>query len=342
MIGGEHYLIAPAPVEDSLGQQLERNLGRITFFATGRDALASLLVSLHPTVVHLPNLICASVHDACRAAGKTPETYCIGPDFLHESGLETTAQASSIVFVMHYFGVRNDSLMQQARATGDIIVSDVTHLLLDRAGIIEVARRSDYLIASMRKSGPFPDGGFVSSMSRDIPESTRGLRENFFALRAAGLLSRGFSAAQDFSDDENFHLLKRAEELLDASEPADFACSQLSQRLAYSISVPLQAAAIRRNIAVLGDELRGHCLAPVDLTVVSPYFPCIFESMEIRDRVRSELARHRCFLPVHWPTTGVSNPSPLSDLSLSIPSDARYGEQAMRLIAETIVSCLSK
>ena len=342
MIGGEHYLIAPAPVDDNLGQQLELNLGQIAFFATGRDALASLLVSLHPTVLHLPNLICASVHDACRAAGKTPVTYSIGPDFLHESGLETTVREPSIVFVMHYFGVRNDSLMQQARANGDIIVSDVTHLLFDRAGIMEVARRSDYLIASLRKSGPFPDGGFVSSMTRDIPKSTRGLRENFFALRAAGLLSRGFSAAQDFSDDENFHLLKRAEELLDASDPAEFACSQLSRRLAYAVSVPLEAAAIRRNIEVLGVELREHCLAPADHTVISPYFPCIFESVDIRDRVRSELAKHRCFFPVHWPTAGVPDPSSLSDLSLSIPCDARYGEQAMRFIAETMVSCLTK
>lgn len=342
MIGGEHYLNAPAPVEDSLGQQLERNLGRVTFFATGRDALASLLVSLHPIVVHLPNLICASVHDACRAAGKTPESYCIGSDFLHESGMETTAHAPSIVFVMHYFGIRNDSLMQQARATGDIIVSDVTHLLFDRAGIMEVAMRSDYLIASLRKSGPFPDGGFVSSMTRAIPGSSGGLRENFFALRAAGLLSRGFSAAQGFSDDENFHLLKRAEELLDASEPADFACSQLSRRLAYAVSVPLAAAAIRRNIAVLGDELREHCLALADSRVITPYFPCIFDSVEIRDRVRSELARHRCFLPVHWPAAGVPAPSPLSDLSLSIPCDARYGEQAMQFIAESIVTCLPK
>ena len=342
MIGGEHYLAASAPVEDSLGQDLERNLGRIAFFATGRDALASLLVSLHPTVVHLPNLICASVYDACRAAGKTPETSCIGPDFLHESGFETTAQAQSIIFVMHYFGVRNDSLMRQARANGDIIVSDVTHLLFDRAGIMAVARRSDYLIASLRKSGPFPDGGFVSSMTREIPKSTRGLRENFLALRAAGLLSRGFSAVQDFSDDENFYLLKRAEELLDASEPADFACSQLSRRLTYAISVPLEAAAIQRNIAILGDELREHCLAPANLTVISPYFPCIFESVEIRDRVRSELARHRCFFPVHWPTAGVPDPSSLSDLSLSIPSDSRYGEQTMRFIVETIVSCLTK
>lgn len=340
MIGGEHYLRGPSPVDDNLGDLLEGRLGRISFFATGRDALATLLASLPPAVVHLPDLMCASVHDACLAAEKTRTIYRIGTDLLHASGLDTDGTAPTIAFVMHYFGVRNLELMQEARATGAIVVSDVTHLLFDLAGLLEVARHSDYLVASLRKSGAFPDGGFVSSLSHPTPEPARGLREAFVAYRAAGLISRGFSAARNFADDENFHLLKRAEEQLDASTPSDFACSHLSRQLAHSISVPAAASAIRRNIAVLQASLPANCTLPRSPALITPYLPCFFASREIRDQVRRELADHRCFFPVHWPATGLPQPSLLSELSLSIPCDARYGEQAMRSIAEIITSCL--
>lgn len=339
MIGGEHFLIAPAPVEDSLGELLEGNLGYISFFASGRDALATLLAALPQAAVCLPDLMCASVHDACRVARKTCTIYRIGADFLHDEAA-TARTPPSIVFVMHYFGVRNEALIRQARNTGSTVISDVTHLLFDRVGLLEVARQSDFLIASLRKSGPFPDGGFVSSLQHRPPSPARGLREDFFAIRAAGLWSRGLSAAQGFSDDENFHLLKRAEASLDASEPADFSCSHLSRRLAHTVPVDATAEAIRRNIGVLATGLREYVMVQGAASLISPYFPCIFDSGELRDHVRHALAARRFYFPVHWPSAGLPVPSPLATRSMSIPCDARYDEPVMHSILKVIESCL--
>lgn len=341
MIGGEHFLSAPAPVEGSLGELLERDLGYISFFASGRDALATLLAALPQAAVSLPDLMCASVHDACRSARKACKIYRIGADFLHEDAA-AAGTAPSIVFVMHYFGVRNEALMRQARNAGSTVVSDVTHLLFDRVGLLEVARHSDFLIASLRKSGPFPDGGFVSSLQHRTPPPARGLREDFLSMRAAGLWSRGLSAAQGFSDDENFHLLKSAEASLDASEPADFACSHLSRRLARTVSVDATAAAIRRNIGVLATGLREHVNVPNATSLISPYFPCIFDSGELRDHVRHALAARRFFFPVHWPSAGLPVPSLLATRSLSIPCDARYDGPVMQAILKVIESCLPR
>lgn len=341
MIGGEHFLAAPKPVEDSLGELLERELGCIAFFATGRDALATLLASLPETSVRLPDLMCASVHAACRAAGKSLEFYPVGTDFLHTPGVDMDWEGPGITFVMHYFGIRNDALMRRAKAAGHTVVSDVSHLLFDCKGLGEVACHSDFLIASLRKSGPFPDGGFISSLTRRPVEPGRGLREEFFASRAAGLLSRGFSAACGFVDDENFYLLKGAEESLDGSEPGDFGCSQLSRQLTRSIPVASTAAAIRRNIEVL-DALHTRCIVPLDDTLITPYVPCLFDSRETRDKVRSALAARHCFFPVHWPAAGLPVESPLSTLSLNIPCDARYDEHAMRFVVEIIESCLPR
>ena len=178
MIGGEYFPITPAPVEDSLSAMLQRSLGGISFFASGRDALATLLAVLPQAAVSLPSLICSSVYDVCRAAKKTCIFYHIGENFLHDKAA-TAIRSPSIVFVMHYFGVHNEALIRQARNTGPTVISDVTHLLFDRVGLLEVARTSDFLIASLRKSGPFPDGGFISSLKYPVPTPKRGLREDF-------------------------------------------------------------------------------------------------------------------------------------------------------------------
>jgi hypothetical protein len=341
MIGGEHFLPVPASVDHSLGQLLESELGRVGFFATGRDALATLLTSLRAPLIHLPDLMCASVHNACHAAGKERAIYRIGTDYLHEPGVDEGWTTPSIVFAMHYFGIRDDVLMQRARAAGHTVVSDVTHLLFDADGLRETARQSDYLIASLRKSGPFPDGGFVSSLAHATVAPKRGPRNDFFALRAAGLISRGFSAAHDFNNDENFLLLKQAEEELDDSGPGDFGCSYLSRQLARTVSVADSSRAIRRNVAVLRDGLRNRCWVP-DRDLVSPYFPCLFSSRGQRDRVRAALAAGRFFFPVHWPATGMSSPSQLAERGLSVPCDARYGEPHMRAALEVIQSCLPR
>lgn len=339
MIGGEHYFPVPATVPDSLGQLFQDRLGHLSLFASGRDALVTLLGSLPASHLYLPDLMCSSVHDAAGAAGKKPVIYKITPDFMHEADTAFDLPVPSVVFVMHYFGLRNDALMHRAKQAGHIVVSDVTHLLFDQDGLVETARQSDYLIASLRKSGPFPDGGFVSSLAHPVAPPRKGLRESFFALRTAGLMSRGFAAAQGFGDDENFVLLKQAEEALDASEPADFSCSYLSRRLLHVISVPSSADAIRRNTAVLSSGLKNLCKVP-GRDLLSPYFPCLFESHEIRDQVRSALAARRFFFPVHWPATGQYPSSSLSARYLSIPCDARYNEHQMRASLEIIASCL--
>jgi len=70
MIGGEYYF-SPSPVaSNSLASMLNRELGTIEFYSTGRDALYSLLFSLSQKNIYLPDLICHSVNQACVSAGK--------------------------------------------------------------------------------------------------------------------------------------------------------------------------------------------------------------------------------------------------------------------------------
>jgi hypothetical protein len=341
MIGGEHYLAPPARVERNLAASLERALGKFSLFSTGRDALFALLQSLPQSIVHLPDLMCHSVPRACEAAGKQVRLYAVGGD-LREAGPGLPGEAGECVLVMHYFGVANDALAARARAAGCLVISDVTHMLFNETALGRIAQASDYVFGSLRKSGPFPDGAFVASRTHALAQPGRSMRQDFVTLRAAALLSRGLSAAGGFVDDENFGWLRQAEALLDACDAADYACSHLGRELLHTVDPHADAARMQANMAVLATALEGTCVLPCSACGPSPYFLCLFGSRAERDAVRAELAGRRTYPPVHWDTGWSPRPSPLSDLGLSIPCDARYDTTQMQSTANTILACLKR
>lgn len=340
MIGGEHYLTPPARVENSLGEMLEKTTGEMVFFSTGRDALFSLLVSLPHRSIYLPDLVCASVHQACVAAGKVIVSYPLEPELLDSSQLDLQEAQSSCLLVMHYFGVANLPLLSRARQAGITVISDVTHMLFNPRQLAQIAQESDYLIASLRKSGAFPDGGFVSSCLEPLVQATLPIRERFFSLRAAGLLSRGFSAQKNFCDDENFHLLRTAESVIDQSNPGAHQCSYLTRRLLFTVDVDAAALKMNDNMQILAANLKSSCTTPCQPGFTSPYFCCFFRNRKERDFVRTQLAARKYLCPVHWDTSSLPTPSPLSKRCLSIPCDARYNSIDMNDVASIIESCI--
>ena len=313
--------------------------GETSFFASGRDALASLLTKLPYGTVHLPDLICQSVYQACQYAGKEVRTYQIEPDLINTHS-ELCAEGSCII-VMHYFGVANEQLIRRAKSLGMTVISDVTHMLFNPGQMDFLSSASDYLVASLRKSGPFPDGGFISSRRHRVPLASKGLREAFFTLRTTGLFSRGFSARQDFINDENFALLRKAESLLDQSLLGDFECSYLSMELLRTIGVDESARKMIKNISMLSSKIIGSYKTICTTSAPSPYYVCLFENQEKRDLIKSTLTKHQYFFPVHWDTHYAQQPSLLSDLMFSIPCDTRYNEADMESIALIINSCLT-
>jgi hypothetical protein len=341
MIGGEHFLRAPAPVADSMAAMLARRVGAASLFASGRDALYGLLVALPERIVYLPDLICRSVFDACTTAGMQVVFYQTGAD-LHEATLPAGAGAGACVVVMHYFGRQNHGLLESAKTSGATILSDVTHMLFAPDSLEAIAAASDYVFASLRKSGPFPDGGFVASRQRPAVDATGPVRDDFVAWRAAGLLSRGFSAAQDFPDDENLRWTRQAEAILDASPPGDHRASFLSRELLRTVAMDEAIVRTRRNMEVLSELLHAACNCFSTADAPSPYFLCTFASKTQRDAVRAELAQHRFYFPVHWDTSWQEEGHPFSDTGLSIPCDGRYGERQMKAAAGVILACLAR
>ncbi len=340
MIGGEHFLSPPHPVEHSLGNMLESAGGGISYFATGRDALYVLLTNLPEKILYLPDLMCVSIYRACLQAGKEVRTYKMKPDLVQLESCDSELTSNSCLLVMHYFGMTNADLIHRAKSLGIKTISDVTHILFNQNQMSFIGAQSDYLVASLRKSGPFPDGGFLSSCHHFVPSPSSEIREEFFALRAAGLLSRGFSSKHAFNNDENFQMLRKAESLIDQSPAGDYACSYYTRGLLSTISVQENATHIIRNIRTLSTLLQGSCGAVTNQMSPSPYYACLFKDQNERDAVRSQLASEQYFCPIHWDTSEMPIPSHLSLRILSIPCDSRYRETDMEAVASVITSCV--
>jgi hypothetical protein len=340
MIGGEHYLPMLPAVDNSLGKLLEYELGRISYFATGRDALFTLLQKLPNQMIYLPDLICYSVYQACLAAKKKVVFYSITSAFMHSESIELELDRTACLFVMHYFGMANFGLIHKAKEKGLLVISDVTHLLFNSKDLKELAFYSDYLVASLRKTGPFPDGGFVSSQSGIMVSPSESIREEFFSLRAAGLLSRGCAARANFDNDENFFLLQKAEQGLDKSAPGSYQCSYFSKKMLFIQDMTYCIDKTNRNMQVLMTQIVHHSILMNQLNRPSPFVVCLFENELTRDLILKKLAEHRCFFPVHWRSDKLPVQSFLATRSFSIPCDARYDTEEMALVSGIINLCL--
>jgi hypothetical protein len=341
MIGGEHFLLPPRTVVNSMMNMLAETATNLSFFASGRDAFYSLLRTLPHKAVYLPDLICGSVYLACLQAGKAVNSYRMTSNLVQHETVLPAQELPSCLMVMHYFGLTNWELMRNAKSLGMTVISDVTHMLFNRDQMKFICEHSDYLVASLRKSGPFPDGGFLLSCHHSVPSPSRGIREDFFSLRAAGLLSRGFSAGSGFSNDENFHLLQKAEGLIDQSPAGDYQCSYFTRKLLETINIDENAKLILGNATTLSNLLSG-CCGTVNIAVgPSPYYLCLFQHQEERDAARAQLASRQYFCPIHWDTSQMPTPSPLSSHILSIPCDARYTSVDMGSVATVIKACIN-
>lgn len=230
------------------------------------------------------------------------------------------------VLAIHYFGAMQNDLLSTIRDHGAIGVSDSTHLLFSESAWQESLHESDWVIGSLRKSGPFPDGAFCIGTKATPPKATMAYRKDFWIPRAAALLSRGASASQGFLDDENFLIFREAEETLDGSPAGPHAMSFLSQGLLGFLPLTTQRDVAARHNRYLLELLPTSLIHPAAKNAVSPFFPCVFTTREERDSVRDTLARQRIFLPVHWDTSFMVTPHLLSDRIMSIPCDGRYDE----------------
>ena len=148
------------------------------FYQSGRNAIEELMkyMQKHMDIqkILLPDFVCKTVTDAVERSGMMYEKYCVDCNFevqLEEIQKKIESGIKSI-YIVQYFGKRNTpefiSSIAEWKKQGIIIVEDITMSLYSKKeneiGI------GNYILGSLRKWLPIPDGAFVSTLDQGLPD----------------------------------------------------------------------------------------------------------------------------------------------------------------------------
>lgn len=331
-IGGE-FEIFPADLGGAAGAGAWPNLPghHLRRCDTGRSALSLVLADWRrrrpgAETVWLPHYVCPSVVDAARAAGFRLAWY---DDLPGRGGTLPPAGDDDIVLTVHYFGFLNPVIAGLGARRWALIEDAV-----QAAYTTGIGATGDYVIASLRKWWPAPDGALAGARQPWAgPADLLPPDEAFVSRRLAAKLLRGALTGED----RFLGWIARSEEGLSPAAPRQL--SWLSEMM-LGAADPAGAAARRRaNWALLASGLAD--VAPLfsDLPdgVVPLTFPVIVADGR-RDALRQHLAARAIFCPIHW--ADLTDPPPsaraLADGILSLPIDQRYGPADMRRILDAL------
>lgn len=150
------------------------------FYQSGRNAIEELFRYLKNNsnieAVIMPDYICQTVKDAAVRAEIEIKEYRINREYETKvDDIEKNLSINTCVYICHYFGKPlSEKLIKKIRKWRDkriIVIEDITMSLLssDTDGI----GFGDYVIGSLRKWFPIPDGGFVSSDCCNLPDGAK-------------------------------------------------------------------------------------------------------------------------------------------------------------------------
>ena len=253
----------------------------------------------------------------------------------------------SIVFVHPYYGIDTwkeaRHLLGEWKKNGICIMEDVTQsYYLDHVG-----KEADYIVASLRKWYPIPDGGVLAS-DFDISEGMI-QPEGKFAARKAEILKGKWN----YLNGLDYGLCHKAEFLRENQEAEEWLDSYSGISSVSSLAAGILSH-IDEGMCKQRREGNYQCLEK-GIQWGKEIFPLISRTLEEgrsplyfpiyvhgRERLQVYLSSHGIYAPVLWPL-GIENGKFLTGDEefiykhlLALPMDQRYGREEMEYIIDTI------
>ena len=340
MIGGEYYLypeLLGKETNNSFYNYLKINIDDIEYFSTGRDAIYTLVNSLESRRIWLPNYLCRSIYDPINKAGKEILFYKINMDLSISEDFIKEIKDGDIVFIINYFGIIQNNIYEQLKKKDIKTISDITHSLINMDKISYIVEISDFIICSLRKIGPFPDGAFLGSDKLDLPSCKNSIREDFSFKRAGAMLSRGYSKMNNFKNDENFTVFIKMEKMLDNTEDYGYKMSYFSKNILKRFDFEKVYKKTKNNFNYLKNNIvKNKKLKLINKQYLSQFIILFCNTENYRDYIRNKLAKSKIFCPIHWDMSWLIKENNISNRILSIPCDYRYNLVNMKFITSKL------
>lgn len=305
---------------------------------SGRDTLKAIAREYKESVALLPALACDSMVHPFELYGHKVQYYKLNEDYSIDLDSIEIGDGVHLFLYADYFGrpAISDESLEKLREQGDIIfIEDRTHnLIWDRL----YSFQPDYIIASLRKWLPIPDGGFLwgkitKSLGNDTFFSTK-------RLKAQCMRHEFLCCGDEKIKNEYRKIFSTVSTLIDDDEPS--AMSAYAYALAKNTDWD-KVRSIRRDNA----EALSYILS------TSPYIRLIQKetgmsdlyvpfTVQNRDEVQRRLSAEGVFNTIIWPLMdeqkSVCSVAKFTEENmLAAPCDQRYSKEDMKTIGNEIV-----
>lgn len=348
---GSYFWLDPKEINFSLKNKNEKpnkwlpKVQDSTLTYSGRNAISIALKDIQSKhkikKAYIPSYCCISMVQPFIELNITYDFYGIT---LQDSGFEycipDTLNSESVIIIMSYFGAdldKVDKLIKDIKGKGAIVIEDISHSLLSIGGY---SRKSDYLVASLRKWFPIPTGGWLGIKKGQLTIKPDKESDRSVEGKIEGMLEKFDYISGEIKGKESF-LIKNAKFDGELAKVKDYMkIDSLSNQILNLIDIKDIEIQRKNNALRLIEglkELKSEQIFFLNLNYreITPLFVPIFLSSTHRDSLRNFLISKGIYCPVHWPEI-MGAPSGVRENELSLICDQRYDIKDMNYIINCI------
>lgn len=321
----------------------------VSFLSTCRSAITEIIksVSNKSLVAFVPSFTCHVCVEPFIRAGFEVYPYKVEKDLTVDwiqFEKDVVKLKPSIVLIHSYFGINtikgNENVIKQLRETGVTVIEDLTH------GMFSSFDRMDanYLIGSIRKWFPIPDGAFIKGQKNNINILQED--EELVSIKEKALLMKGYYLEEHSEENRNYREVGiEAERFLDSREHT-YLMSSVSKKICNSYDINMIKNQRRENYNTLYDCIAGCAVATPVLGKCSkieiPYmFPVFIK--EQRADFQKYMVSNKVFPTIIWGCPDAlqkkidKNAQYIYEHILCFHCDQRYSANDMKRVGELIL-----
>jgi hypothetical protein len=313
-----------------------------SFFRDGRQAIKSVLLNINELkdmTCYLPAYLCYSILQPFKELNLNVRFYN------HQHPLKPAINENikkSLVYIIDYFGTEfasNEDICKFLE--NNIVILDITHSIFDR-NRFEIEHENFYLISSLRKVFPVPDGGvlyYTNSKFKANKSFPKGYENMLEAMILKSFYLKNHTETKKYflSLYKNYEVDKDNDSIQLQDIPS------ISLYILKNIDISNIIARRTKNLKFMYENIsdKRHLLFNHD-DIKSPFtLPLISENEEKRDAVKEVLIEEDIYPPMHWDIQNIIPKSHLyehglSKKILSVPIDQRYDDEDMSKVVNII------
>lgn len=332
-IGSEFWL------EDKKIEQYEiQNDNKKLFLLSGRTAIDYVLDIIENKKInkaYLPSYCCQSMIDPFKDRNIQIDFYTVkfeNGNFVYDIDCNKNCD---IFFAMNYFGFNQynmDYYIEQFKKRNICVIEDSTHSILSKR---KYNKKSDFVVASLRKWFPIISGGLLINQSNyNIEKNIHKLKNNedYIYLKKNAMIEKNSYILEEKKNNKNQFLneFSRANEILDHDYKL-YKIDKISYSILKNINIEEIINQRRKNAEVIYKYLKKQSkiqyLTKLNFNEDIPLFVPVFLPNAERNELKKILIENNIYCPNHWkiPKQIENNTQKnIYNIELSLICDQRY------------------